>query len=196
MGYIHRNEWFFYGLLVVAAVVASLPLYSYRWHTLMHIAGAVVFLGNIIVTGAWMLMAERTRSINVIHFSGKAVIRADFLFALPGVLLILMNGFAMVFSGWGGWSAFHPITWITVALALFILSGIIWVGVLIPVQHQMVVLRPVGLSGRTAQAILFVASQLVHLGRSCNCAAAYLSVPDGQQARLWLGSKQAKRRFI
>ena len=183
-------------LLVVAAVAVSLPLYSYRWYTLLHIAGAVIFLGNIIVTGAWMLMAERTRSINVIHFSGKAVIRADFLFALPGVLLILINGFAMVFSGWGGWSAFHPITWITVALALFILSGIIWVGVLIPVQHQMVVLRPVGLSGRTAQAILFVASQLVHLGRSCNCAAAYLSVPDGQQARLWLGSKQAKRRLI
>ena len=109
MGYIQRNEWFFYGLLVVAAVVASLPLYSYKWHTLLHIAGAVIFLGNIIVTGAWMLMAERTRSISVIHFSAKAVIRADLLFTLPGVLLILMNGFVMVFSAWGGWSAFHEL---------------------------------------------------------------------------------------
>ena len=98
-------------------------------------------------------------------------------------------------DGVGG-ALFTQSRWITVALALFTLSGIIWVGVLIPVQHQMVVLRPVGLSGRTAQAILFVASQLVHLGRSRNCAAAYLSVPDGQQARLWLGSKQAKRRLI
>ena len=50
-------------------------LYPYRWHTFLHIAGAVVFLGNIIVTAAWMLMAERTRSVNVIHFSAKAVIR-------------------------------------------------------------------------------------------------------------------------
>ncbi len=140
MGYIQRNEWFFYGLLVAMAVAASLPIYPYKWHTFLHIAGAVVFLGNIIVTGAWMLMAERTRSISVIHFSAKAVIRADLLFTLPGVLLILMNGFVMVFSAWGGWSAFHEITWIAAALGLFTLSGIIWVGMLIPVQHRMVVL--------------------------------------------------------
>ena len=74
MRYIHRNEWLVYGLLSVAAVAVSLPLFPYRWHTFLHIAGAVVFLGNIIVTGAWMLMAERTRIGRVIHFSAKAVI--------------------------------------------------------------------------------------------------------------------------
>ena len=137
MRYIHRNEWLIYCLLVVAVLVASLPLFPYRWHTYLHIAAAVVFLGNIIVTAAWMLMAERTRSMDVIHFSAKAVIRADFLFTLPGVLLILINGFVMVYVGWGGWEAFSKITWITVALALFTASGVIWVGVLIPVQDRM-----------------------------------------------------------
>ena len=139
MKYIHRNEWLIYGLLVVAVVAVSLPLYPYRWHTFMHITGAVVFLGNIIVTAAWMLMAERTRSNNVIHFSAKAVIRADLLFTLPGVLLIVINGFVMVVSGWGGWDAFHELSWISLALALFIASGVIWMGVLIPVQHRMAV---------------------------------------------------------
>ena len=139
LGYIHRNEWLIYGLLVAAAVAVSLPLYPYKWHTFLHIAGAVVFLGNIIVTAAWMLMAERTRSNNVIHFSAKAVIRADLLFTLPGVLLIVMNGFVMVIAGWGGWDAFHEFSWISAALALFIASGVIWVGVLIPVQHRMAV---------------------------------------------------------
>ena len=71
MRYINLIEWLAYGLLVVAAVAVSLPLFPYRWHTFLHIAGAVVFLGNIIVTAAWMLMAERTRSVNVIHFSAK-----------------------------------------------------------------------------------------------------------------------------
>ena len=190
MGYISRNEWFFYGLLVVAAVVASLPLYSYRWHTLLHITGAVIFLGNIIVTGAWMLMAERARSISTIHFSAKTVIRADFLFTLPGVLLILMNGFAMVFSGWGGWSAFHPITWITVALGLFTSFRGYMGGSAHPgATSNGGAFRPIGLSGRTAKEVLFIASQLVYLGRNCNCAAAYLPVSDGQQARLWLGFK-------
>ncbi len=139
MGYIGRNEWVAYGLLVVAAVAVSLPLYPYRWHTFMHIAGAVVFLGNIIVTAAWMLMAERTRSNNVIHFSAKAVIRADLLFTLPGVLLIVINGFVMAVSSWGGWAAFHEFSWISIALALFIASGVIWVGALIPDQHRMAV---------------------------------------------------------
>ena len=85
-------------------------------------------------------MAERTRSLPVIHFSAKAVIRADLLFTLPGVLLMLMNGLAMVFASWGGRDALYELTWISVALGLFTLSGVIWLGVLIPVQHRMAVL--------------------------------------------------------
>ena len=83
--------------------MASLSLLCWRYpYPCSRIDGAVVFLGNIIVTAAWMLMAERTRSVNVIHFSAKAVIRADLLFTLPGVLLVLMDGFAMVIDRWGG----------------------------------------------------------------------------------------------
>ena len=138
MTFIHRYEWIAYGLLAVAAVIVSLPPYPYGWHLFMHIAGAVIFLGNIIVTGAWMLMAERTRSPGVIHFSAKAVIRADFLFTLPGVLLVLLNGLFMASAGWGG--VFHDVSWISVALALFTMSGIIWVGALLRLQHRMAVL--------------------------------------------------------
>ena len=129
---------------VVAVVAASLPLFPYGWHTFLHIAGAVVFLGNIVVTAAWMLMAERTRRLDVIHFSAKAVIRADLLFTLPGVLLILLNGLAMVLARWGGWGAFHEVSWISLALALFTVSGIIWVAILIPVQHRMAVFSDPG----------------------------------------------------
>lgn len=139
MHYIHRMEWIGYGLLVLIVLAVSLPLFPYRWHTFLHIAGAVVFLGNIIVTGAWMLMAERTRNVNVIHFSAKAVFRADLLFTLPGVLLVLINGLVMVFDRWGGRDAIYQLSWISVALSLFTASGIIWVGLLIPAQHRMVV---------------------------------------------------------
>ena len=130
MTFIHRFEWITYGLLAIAAVVGSLPPFSYGWHLFLHIAGAVIFLGNIIVTGAWMLMAERTRIFKVINFSAKAVIRADFLFTLPGVLLVLINGLIMAYTRWGG--AFRGFDWISVAVALFSISGIIWVGLLLP----------------------------------------------------------------
>ncbi len=138
MGYIHRNEWLAYGFLVLAVLAVSLPLYPYRWHTFLHITGAVVFLGNIIVTAAWMLMAERTRSVNVIHFSARAVMRADLLFTLPGVLLVLVNGLVMVFDRWGGREAIYQLSWISAALWLFTASGVIWVAILIPAQHRMV----------------------------------------------------------
>ena len=84
-------------------------------------------------------MAERTRNVNVIHFSAKAVIRADLLFTLPGVILVLMNGLVMVFDRWGGRDAIYQLSWISVALALFTASGVIWVALLIPAQHRMVV---------------------------------------------------------
>ena len=141
MRYIHRNEWLAYGLLVVAAVAVSLPLslFPYRWHTFLHITGAVVFLGNIIVTAAWMLMAERTRSVNVIHFSAKAVIRADLLFTLPGVLLLLMNGFC---------HGARPVGWVG-SVSPVVLDNCRPVaihrirrnmgGILIPGQHRMAV---------------------------------------------------------
>lgn len=158
MRYISRNELFGYGFLTGAVVALSLPLFPYQWHVFMHIAGAVVFLGNIIVTGVWMLLAERTRSIPVIHFSAKAVIRADFLFTLPGVLLLVINGVVMVVARWGGWDAFHQISWVTIALGLFIASGVIWVGALLPAQHRMAVFSdpsayPDSLPPRFASAI-------------------------------------------
>ena len=138
MTFIHRYEWTAYALLSIAAVVVSLPPFPHGWHLFLHIAGAVIFLGNIIVTGAWMLMAERTRIPGVMHFSAKAVIRADFLFTLPGVLLVLVNGLVMAYARWGG--AFRGFDWISIAVALFALSGVIWVGLLLRLQHQMVVL--------------------------------------------------------
>ncbi|MCY4555127.1 MAG: hypothetical protein OXF79_01785, partial [Chloroflexi bacterium] len=46
-----------------------------------------------------------------IHFSAKAVIRADLLFTLPGVLLVLMNGLVMVFDSWGGRAAIYQLSW-------------------------------------------------------------------------------------
>ncbi len=113
MTFIHRYEWIAYGLLAIAAVVASLPPFPYGWHLFLHIAGAVI--------------------------------RADFLFTLPGVLLVLINGLIMAYARWGG--AFRDFDWISVAVALFVISGIIWVGALLRLQHRMVVL-----SARPAEA--------------------------------------------
>ncbi len=84
-------------------------------------------------------MAERSRSRGVLHFSAKAV-TGRFSVHPTGVLLVLLNGLAMAFAGWGGPQALHGVSWITVALELFTVSGIIWVGVLLGLQRRMALL--------------------------------------------------------
>ncbi len=106
----------------------------YEWHKALHIFWAVIFVGNIIVTGAWMLLAERTRDPSVLQFAARAVNWADVFFTGPGVILVLWNGLVLS-SQWGG--VFRT-SWITAALALFLLSGIVWVGLLLPYQHRLI----------------------------------------------------------
>ena len=126
-----------YSTLYAVVVLASLPLYPYKWHLLLHILGAVVFVGNIIVTAAWMVLAERTRELRVIRFATRAVNRADLLFTGPGVALVLLNGLAIAADRWGGWANFYEHSWIALALALFAASGIVWVAFLMRYQTRM-----------------------------------------------------------
>ena len=58
----------------------------------LHIVGAVVFLGNIIVTGWWKVMADRTRDSRIIAFAQRQVTLTDFVFTAGGVALILATG--------------------------------------------------------------------------------------------------------
>ncbi|HAI68719.1 MAG TPA: DUF2269 domain-containing protein [Gammaproteobacteria bacterium] len=97
----------------------------------LHILGAVIFLGNIIVTGWWKFMADRTRNPVIIAFAQRQVTLTDYVFTTGGAILILATGI--------GNAVLHnmdylSIRWLAWGYWLFILSGVIWVLVLIPVQ--------------------------------------------------------------
>lgn len=100
--------------------------------------GPRMVVGNIVVTAAWMVLAERTRDSSVLVFASKAVNRADLLFTGPGVILVLLNGLALASSRWGGWTGFLEHSWITAALALFTASGLVWVAFLLRYQFRLV----------------------------------------------------------
>jgi uncharacterized membrane protein len=97
---------------------------------LLHILGVVIFLGNIVVTGVWKALADRTRNPAVIGYAQRLVIVTDIAFTATGAALIAVSGpvLAEDFGGVGG-----P-AWITWGLGLFAASGVIWVGILIPIQ--------------------------------------------------------------
>lgn len=58
----------------------------------LHIVGVVAFLGNIVVTGWWKVMADRTRNPIIIAFAQRPATLTDYVFTLAGVLLILGTG--------------------------------------------------------------------------------------------------------
>jgi uncharacterized membrane protein len=93
------------------------PMDIYLLLKTVHLAGAVIFLGNIIVTAWWKVMADLTRNPVIIGFAQRQVTLTDWLFTLGGIILILIGGFGAA-----------------AGLALFIASGVIWIAVLIPVQ--------------------------------------------------------------
>ena len=188
--------------MYAAVVLASLPLYGDRWHLLLHILGAVVFVGNIVVSCVWMLLAERTGQTSVLRFASRTVSHADLLFTGPGVILVLGNGLALASSRWGGWTGFYVHSWIVVALGLFAASGLVWVGFLLRYQFKLVGLSAAArrVRSRADRRVLPRAAQVVGMGQRGNPSTSAVSVPDGDEAgvvvRLLLraGSQQRQRR--
>lgn len=97
----------------------------------LHILGAVIFLGNIIVTGWWKTLADRTREPKIIAFAQRQVTLTDFIFTGGGVALVLITG--IVNAEIHGMDYWHT-RWLAWGMWLFIASGGIWAAILIPVQ--------------------------------------------------------------
>jgi uncharacterized membrane protein len=104
---------------------------TYLAFKIVHLLGVVLFLGNIIVTGVWKVLADRTREPRTIAYAQHLVTVTDWVFTLGGVILILIGAYGMVLI-----AGLNPLgqTWLIWGQSLFIASGIIWVLILIPTQ--------------------------------------------------------------
>jgi uncharacterized membrane protein len=97
----------------------------------LHILGVVLFLGNIIVTAVWKMLADRTQSAPVVAYAQRLVTITDVAFTATGVVLIIVSGQVLA-DDFGG--VFSGPTWLTIGWSLFIASGVIWAAILIPVE--------------------------------------------------------------
>ena len=93
----------------------------------LHLLGVVLFVGNIVVTAVWKVLADRTRNPAVIGYAQRLVTVTDIAFTATGAGLIAVSG-AMMADRFGG------VGWLTLGVGLFIASGVIWVTTLIPIQ--------------------------------------------------------------
>jgi uncharacterized membrane protein len=149
---VHISTKWLLGEIVVIGIILTLLnmlghplLLPYQWHKLLHIVGAILLVGNIIVTAVWLVLAEQSRNAATLHFAAKAVMWADVFFTAPGILLLLANGQILAQAAWGGMRE----SWIVLAFGLFVLSGIVWIGFLVRLQHRLIQLsgQAVGAGG-------------------------------------------------
>jgi uncharacterized membrane protein len=99
---------------------------------IIHVLCACLFLGNVVVSGIWAAMAERTRNHTIIQFSNRLVLITDLLFTATGAIGVVFTGHLM--AGQYGGDTAHP--WITWSYILFGVSGLIWMLVLVPIQFK------------------------------------------------------------
>jgi uncharacterized membrane protein len=100
-----------------------------------HILGAVMFLGNMIVTAMWKVRADRTGDVATIAFANRLVAATDRFFTIPGAVLIALTGYAMAFRR--PWPL-HGLPWLEWGQGLFWLTVLLYFVVLIPVQRRMI----------------------------------------------------------
>jgi uncharacterized membrane protein len=101
----------------------------------LHVLGVVLFLGNIVTAAFWKLSAERSKDTAHLVRVTRNVMKADYWFTLPGVIMLLATGHIMATIR--GYS-FMEWTWMTISEALFVISGVIWLIILIPAQRRMI----------------------------------------------------------
>lgn len=58
----------------------------------VHVFAATMFLGNIVVTAVWKLIADRSNNLNILRYAIKLVFLTDYVFTFGGAVLLSATG--------------------------------------------------------------------------------------------------------
>ncbi len=105
---------------------------EYGIYKLIHLIAVVLFLGNTTTGLFWVRHAARRRDPAVLAHTMDGVIQSDRWFTIPGVIVIVAGGVAAAMAG--GLRLLGT-GWIVWSLALFSLSGIVFMR-LAPLQRR------------------------------------------------------------
>jgi uncharacterized membrane protein len=107
---------------------------SYEFMKFLHLLGVVLLVGNVTITAFWKVFADRTGDAQVVAFAQYLVTLCDWVFTLAGIVLISGGGYGMAVAR--GFHIFGD-SWLIWGQLLFLVSGLIWLFVLIPLQIRL-----------------------------------------------------------
>lgn len=97
----------------------------------LHYTGVILLVGNITVTAVWKVFANRSQDPVIIAFGQRLVTGTDFGLTIPGIVLTMVGGYGAVWLL--GYSLAEP-AWLLWSQVLFVLAGLIWLCILVPIQ--------------------------------------------------------------
>ncbi|WP_339861925.1 DUF2269 family protein [Thalassospira alkalitolerans] len=100
----------------------------------IHLLGAVLFLGNIIVTAVWKSLADRTGNPVIIAFACRLVNITDLAFTALGAALVVIGGIGLFHAGG---IAISDSPHLTIGISLFAMAAVLWLTGLLPLQLYM-----------------------------------------------------------
>lgn len=106
---------------------------DYLLWKLLHIIGAVLFLGNITTGLFWAAHAHKQNDLRLVSSAFRGIVQSDRWFTVPGVFALLAGGFGSAISGG------IPILrtgWVFWAIVLFSVSGLVFALFVAPLQKE------------------------------------------------------------
>ena len=111
---------------------------------LLHVSAVVMFLGNITTGLFWHRHAARTRDPRILHHAMDGILRSDRWFTNPAAATIAVSG---VLTAVVGHLPILRTPWIAGGLVLFVVSGVVFVARVTPLQKQLRDLARAGVTG-------------------------------------------------
>ncbi|MEP7175439.1 MAG: DUF2269 family protein [Gemmatimonadales bacterium] len=105
----------------------------------LHVAGAVLLLGNVTVTGFWATYLYRSRQTVPFRPVARAIMWADLIFTLLGGTLLTVSGILLVMQrGYPVWET----RWLVRGIAALASATLLWLVFLLPDQWRLERLEP------------------------------------------------------
>lgn len=110
----------------------------------MHVLGAVLLVGNVMVTGFWAAFLYAQRTALPFRPVARAILWTDLLFTVGGASLLTFSGIQMILAtGIPFWGT----PWLVKGVASLAVATLLWLVILVPDQFRLERLSPTDSAG-------------------------------------------------
>ena len=104
---------------------------AYETAKFIHIIGIIMLLGNVTATAIWKFFADRSKDAKIVGFGQRLVTLTDWSLTVWGAALTIIGGYGAALIAQMDLVGERWLLW---GQILFIASGLLWLGILVPLQ--------------------------------------------------------------